>query len=306
MFFQFGSDDGGATMTEYFKGGDRVEKYLNQHNSPFSRWDPPASDFEGPEAEWGFDPSLYEDIERIAKEGGYTVKRITYEDPDHPSPFVSELYRWWYKQRRILSNRLLIGTFTRLDPYRTLRTGSVPYWTRFSSEAQVKMLEEYLKDHDRYDEIYLMRYIQGIEGIGFAGAGRWQQVLASAAKKSEVLGYGYETDSIDHALMTGLNTELENAIASRYDVPGPLGFGAFSGFIREARDKFRVKFIDDVPPKIKPATETPQVSLTGKSGVQDDKPAVKRKSGSGGGHTPNKGAKKTAARKKQSVQAKTG
>jgi hypothetical protein len=302
--FQFGSADGGATKTEYFEGGDRVEKYLHQHNSPFSRWDPPAADYEGPEAEWGFDPALYEDIERLAKEGGYKVKRIVYEDPDHPSPFVAELFRWWYKQRRIIANRLLVSTFTRIDPYRTFRTGSVPYWTRFSAEAQAKLLEEYLKDHGKYDEIYLMRYIHGIEGIGFADAGRWQQILANAAKRGEILGYGYETDSIDLALVTGSNAELENTIVSRYAVPGPLGFGAFSGFIEESRGKFRVEFFDDTPAKAKPASETPKATAIVKTG-QDHEPPVKRKSRSDGGNTTKKTAK-TGARKKPSVQSKTG
>ncbi|HEY9666433.1 MAG TPA: hypothetical protein V6C91_06485 [Coleofasciculaceae cyanobacterium] len=56
--------------------------------------------------------------------------------PQDPSPFVAELYRWWYRQRGLpnadsgsaAENRLFIESFVYLQPWWTLRLGLVPFW----------------------------------------------------------------------------------------------------------------------------------------------------------------------------------
>lgn len=302
--FQFGGPDG-ASVNEYFGGGDRVGKYLEQHNSPFRSWEPPSPDGESPEAQWGFDPALYEDIGRIAKEGGYKVQRIVFEEPAHPSPFVAELYRWWYKQRRIMASRLLASSFTRIDPYRTFRTGSVPFWTQFSTEKQAQLLDEYLKGNDKYDEIFLMRYIHGVEGLGYADARRWQKVLDNAVKKGELLEYGHETDSLDLALMTEFNPDLENRIKSRYPVPGPLGFKAFTKFIKESKNKFKVRFEDSLPEEMKPpVAETER--LTGRTDGKVKEPAAAEKQSRTGTAESSKQQSRASAPKGQPAKSKAG
>jgi hypothetical protein len=97
---------GGATEEEFHHGSERVASYLERYDSPVRRWEGPEPDTESPEAEWGFEPALLDDIERFAAEPGYRVQRLTFTEPEDPSPLVADLFRWWYERRRIPANRL--------------------------------------------------------------------------------------------------------------------------------------------------------------------------------------------------------
>lgn len=104
-----------------------VERYL-EHYEPHRRdFDTPIPDSERPEAEWGFEPSLRDDVKRFARQHGYQVRRVGYEEPEHLSPLVADLYRWWYREHRLQSNRLQIESFVMMEPYWALRTGSAPF-----------------------------------------------------------------------------------------------------------------------------------------------------------------------------------
>src|SRR5215208_5729567 len=96
--FQFGAL-GGARPDEFLHGSERVEDYLAGYGSHRKRWNPPEPDGERPEAEWGFEPILREDIERFAREKGYRMRRVVFEEPEDLSPLVAELYRRWYEER---------------------------------------------------------------------------------------------------------------------------------------------------------------------------------------------------------------
>ena len=72
---------GGATEDEFHHGSERVAAYLERYDSPVRRWHGPEPDTESPEAEWGFEPALLDDIERFAGEHGYRVRRLAFEEP---------------------------------------------------------------------------------------------------------------------------------------------------------------------------------------------------------------------------------
>lgn len=128
--YQFGAL-GGATPDEFFGGGLRVHDYLEHYDSHKREWDPPASTAMRPEAEWGFEPAIRESVYELADEMGWKVRRIVYSEPEHLSPLVADLYRDWYRRRRIQTNRLVIQSFLQVEPWWMLRTGSVPFWTKF-------------------------------------------------------------------------------------------------------------------------------------------------------------------------------
>jgi hypothetical protein len=90
--FQFGAL-GGATPQEYHQGGERVAEYLARYRSPRRRWEPPAPDAERPEAEWGFEPRLGEDAERFARDNGFRLRRVRFEQPESASPLVADFYQ---------------------------------------------------------------------------------------------------------------------------------------------------------------------------------------------------------------------
>jgi hypothetical protein len=214
--FQFGAL-GGATEEEFLHGSDRVANFLANYNSHVRRWDAPAPDSEQPEAEWGFDVSLMKDIDRVARENGYKVRIISYYEPEHPSPFVAELYRWWYNQKGVLTNRLVAESFFMHEPYWVLKTGSVPFWMKLNADPSAEWLEQYLKVADPYDEIYLMLFSNGVESVGLAGTDRWKKILSQARKKHDFLGVNAENYPQDLASMIRYNTEFKEKISSRYN-----------------------------------------------------------------------------------------
>src|SRR5690606_6673715 len=138
-FFQFGGL-GGTSIDEYINGGKEVEEFLKRMGSKYHRWDCPKPTLDRPESEWGFEPSLQEDILAFAQQNSFGVVSLVFDEPEDLSPLVADLYRTWYKERGISTNQLLVGTFFLIDPYWTLKTGSVPYWLAFNGKPSADLL----------------------------------------------------------------------------------------------------------------------------------------------------------------------
>ncbi|WP_135467196.1 hypothetical protein [Crenalkalicoccus roseus] len=234
--FQFGAL-GGATPEEFLHGGPRVEEYLARYGSHRRRWDPPAPTEEAPEAEWGFEPRLGEDIERFAAAHGYRVARIVFDEPEDPSPLVAELYRWWYRERRIPASRLLIESFILLDPLLALRTGSAPFWMKFNMEPSAEAAERYLRAAEPFDEINLTLFAHGVECVGLPPIGRWRRLLGHARRAGRFLGVDEREYPRDFAVLTRFHDALER-LPARYPIPGPLGIGRFLDFLDRHGHRF--------------------------------------------------------------------
>ncbi|MBD0421353.1 hypothetical protein H0H10_19720 [Streptomyces sp. TRM S81-3] len=179
--FQFGAL-GDATPEEYRLGGPRVAGLLARYGSPVRRWDPPAADGDSPEAEWGTDPTLLDDIRAFAGPRGLDAQLLRFDTPQRLSPAVADLYRTWYADRGLPTGRLLVESFLLLEPWWALRTGSVPYWTVFGTQAFRAHLEAYLDASAPYDEIRILLFNHGTDSIGLAGAQDWRCTAARARK----------------------------------------------------------------------------------------------------------------------------
>jgi hypothetical protein len=238
--FQHGAP-GGATKEEFIRGSERVEDYLARYGSHRRRWDPPEPDGERPEAEWGFAPSLRADVERFASERGYRVRRIVFEEPEHVSPLVADLYRWWYAQRGWAANRLLIGSFILMEPHWTLHTGSVPIWTEFNMEPSLERVEDYLETAEPYEEIRAMLFSHGVESVGLPSIERWRAVTKRARKHGGFVGIDEEKFPRDYATFVRYHTGLKK-IPARYPMPGPLTLGQLDAFLQETGGRYQVRW----------------------------------------------------------------
>lgn len=239
--FQFGAL-GGATPKEYFENGDRVSRYLEQYHSHRRFWDAPPPDGDTPEAEWGFEPTLGQDIENFAQEGGYHIRRIIFQEPDHLSPFVAEFYRWWYKQRGIMANRLLVESFILLEPMWALRTGSVPFWMKFNMEPSLDWVKNYLSQADPYDEIFMILFSHGVESVGLPSIPQWREVFKYARRRGEFIGMVEEDFPRNFATLIRYYTDLKRQITARYPVPGTLTLEQLDNFIYQSGDRFPVQW----------------------------------------------------------------
>jgi hypothetical protein len=245
-YFQFGAV-GGPDVDEYFHGSQRVATYLQRYHASRERWEPPTPDAQRPEAEWGYAPALNDDLARLARECGYRVRRVVFEDPHEPSPLVADLYRWWYTQRGLAPNRLIVDSFILMEPFWTLRTGSAPFWMTVNMEPSADALEAYLNAHPPFDEIYLMLFSHGVNSVGLTPIERWKALLGRARRRSDFLGVDTRAYPRDFATFVRYHTSIPDAIAARYPLPGPLALSQLDVFLEISSSRYRVRFEDGLP-----------------------------------------------------------
>jgi hypothetical protein len=241
-FFQPGGM-GGTREEEYIEGSDRVVNYLERYDSHRRRFDTPMPDGLRPEAEWGFEPSLRDDIERFAARHGYRVRRILFEEPEHFSPLVAELYRWWYRERRIHANRLQIECFHLLEPYWALRTGSVPFWMTFNMRPSLEFALEYLDSTGQYDYINMMLINHGVEAIDLPSIQEWRTVLDRARLKGSFVGLDEARFPRDFASFVNYYNDIKK-VPARYPMPGSLPISQLDRFLSEHGHRFPVEWLD--------------------------------------------------------------
>jgi hypothetical protein len=239
-FFQTGGF-GGVTPDEYINCGGRIEEFLKRERSTRSCWDSPKPDSFQPEAEWGFQTSLREDVELFARENNYHVRRIAFTDPEDLSPLVADLYRWWYEQRGVQSNRLLVECFNIIEPWWALRIGAVPFWLVFNMEPSVSSLERYLSSATPYDFIHLVLFSHGVEGPGLVPLERWHSILRRATIEGKFLGVNEKKYPKDMAVFIRYDGELQK-IPVRYPMPEPLTLEQLSRFLSERKQNYAVSF----------------------------------------------------------------
>lgn len=242
--FQHGAV-GGATEKEFHEGSERVEEYLERYDAPVRRWDSPDPDGESPEAEWGFEPALRDDIRRYARARGRRILRLVFEEPEHLSPLVADFYRDWYARRNMRANRLLIESFAMLEPYWTLRTGSVPYWMTFNMDPSLDDVEAYLKDRAPFDDINLMLFNHGVEAVGFPQMDEWKKrILPLARRRGQLLGLKEDLYPRDFGALARYRAAIRK-LPARYPLPGGLPLARFIAFARANEGRYQVKIIEE-------------------------------------------------------------
>lgn len=237
-FFQLGGV-GGLTPEEYLDGGPRVARFLAAQGSRRRSWSSPRPDADRPEAEWGFQPALGEDVERVAHRLGLRVVRICFDHADDLSPFVAELYRWWYRRLRRPDDRLFVESFVLVDPYWMLRAGAVPYWTTFNALPGVDRLANYLDGTDPYRTIEATLISNGTWTPGLAGPDDWQAVLDRAMVDGRLAGVDPRRFPTDLAVFARYRDNLRRS-HPRWPLPPPLTPGQLDAFTAEVKGRFGV------------------------------------------------------------------
>jgi pimeloyl-ACP methyl ester carboxylesterase len=215
---------GGLTPEEYQLGGPRVERFLRGRGLDPARWRAPGADVDGPEAQWGLDPELAEDVERFAAEHGYRVRRLVFERPGDPAPLVADLYRAWLRDRGLHPDRLLVESSVVLEPWWTLRTGAVPFWTHLPVESAFDAVQAYLGEREPFGRIDVMLASPGVEAAGLAPADRWRTLFARAKRGGELIGTDERAFPRDFAVFHRYHDDLVRKIPDRHPLPEPLPF----------------------------------------------------------------------------------
>ncbi len=220
QFYQFGAV-GGPTIEEYFEGGARVADYLARHDSPVRRWHPPPPDGEAPEAEWGFEPALREDVLAFARENRYRVVRIVFAAPEDTSGLMADFHRQWLAERGIDTGQLVVESFIMVEPYWTLRTGSVPYWMVFNMQPSLDRLHRYLSETEPYDRIYLTLFAHGVDSVGLPPVEAWRELLGRARREGAFLGLDPRTYPAHFAAFGRYSRDIRK-LPGHHPLPDPL------------------------------------------------------------------------------------
>jgi hypothetical protein len=162
------------------QGGMSAQEYL-------ARPDVPSPDDTTAEAEWGFAEPLDEAVRAWATTAGHPVIEIEYTHPQHPSAAVATIMRGWLRDRGEPAERLLVSSFIVHDPWRTITSGSVPFWTFFPVRSAAADLAAHL-DTTAYDDIDIMLFSHGVHSQGLADAHAWQQLADRARHHGRLLG----------------------------------------------------------------------------------------------------------------------
>ena len=230
--FQFGAP-GGATVEEYHGGGPRVAALLARRGAKRTAWDPPEVDGTAPEAQWGFEPALLPALVSLAGQEGFFLRRLTFTEPERLSPVVADLYRQWYDRRGLPGNRLLAECSGQIEPWWTLRTGSVPFWLAADTEQSHAALLTYLEGARTYDEIRIVLCSHGTGAIGLAGVRAWQELAGHARNSGTLLGVDQRAYPRDFAAAVRAHRELTR-VRPRYEMPEPMGFAEVEPLLRHA------------------------------------------------------------------------
>jgi hypothetical protein len=231
---------GGATPEDYLQGSTRLADYLRRYGSHRTSWDSPTPDSDAPEAEWGFEPTLLDDIEQLARRRGWHVRRLSFTDPEDLSPLVADFHRWWYDRRGVPARRLLVDSFILMEPWWTVRTGSVPFWMVFNTEPSALALERYLNASGPWDEIGLMLFSHGVDSVGLVPMERWRALLARARRYGRFIGVDERAYPRDFRVFVQYHRDCRR-LPERYPMPEPLDLASFDRFLADAPTAYRLE-----------------------------------------------------------------
>src|SRR5215510_1036165 len=97
-----------------------------------------------------------------------------FEQPEDMSPMVAGLYPWWYQRLGLTNNRLVVDSFILMEPFGTIRTGSVPFWMVFNTEGSFRALDRYLGQALEFDELLITPFSHGVDSIGLVPIREWR------------------------------------------------------------------------------------------------------------------------------------
>lgn len=230
---------GAADENDIISKSPRVSNFLREQGSDPADLKIPQSEFEVPEAEWGFDEELLPDIERAAEKSHRRIISIEFEKPDDMSSFTAELYKWWYSKRKIPYNKMLVECFSLIEPKRVIDSRMIPYWLAFNTQNSTDILTEYLKNDHTVPEKYIMIMSNGIRSIDVSMPEDYEKAFSGNTSSTNFLGLDKLKYPVD-LKSYGIYDKHLNKLPVYDEKPEPLTVDELLQFYEENKTRFRL------------------------------------------------------------------
>ncbi len=184
------------------QGGMAPDEYLHALGAP-------PADETAAEAEWGFADGLLNLVRDWARRHGHPVVEVRYDHPQDPAVGVADVMRAWLRRRGEPAQRLLVSSFIVHDPWRTITSASVPFWTFFPVRSAADALAAYL-DRASYDDIDVLLFSHGVQSRGLADAQTWERLARRARRHGRLLGVDRAAFPADFAVFARYTSALRS------------------------------------------------------------------------------------------------
>jgi hypothetical protein len=187
-------------------------------------WHGIIPDAEAPEAEWGFDGTLLEDVTRFAAETGHPVQVLRYPHTHALSGPIADLQYSLLADAGITADRLLVESFLLIDPTRTREAGLVALWTMFPVESAVRATADHLWSNPaRYRSVHIGLFPHGVESRGIAEPSLWRETLSGV--EVDFLGVDTRRYPADFAALVRYGAALRQMPRPSAPAPKPGALG---------------------------------------------------------------------------------
>lgn len=178
-----------------------------------------------------------------ARRHGHPVVEVRYDHPQDPAAAVASTVRAELRRRGHAAERLLVSSFVVHDPWRTLATGSVPFWTFFPVRRAADDLAAYLDGAD-FDDVDVLLFSHGVRSQGLADARTWQRVADRARRRGRLLGVDADAFPADFGVFARYARALRSLpVSSRSWSPVPVE-EALAGLAAADPDRVRVTRVE--------------------------------------------------------------
>jgi hypothetical protein len=143
------------------RGGLTPDDYLARAYSP------EANDH-APEAEWGSEPGFTKAVRDWAKANRHPLVHVQIDGPQEAAHPVATVLRRWIADRGGDTSRLIVPSFVLGDPWRTIMTGQVPFWTFFPVQPALESLRYHLEHSEPYARADILVFQHGVNSPGSA------------------------------------------------------------------------------------------------------------------------------------------
>ncbi len=138
---------------------------------------------------------------------------------------------------------MLVESFILLEPYWTLRTAAVAFWTVFGVEPSAAAAERHLDQADPpYAEIGLTLFSHGVDSVGLAPMRRWEALLRRVPR-GRLLGVDRRTYPRDFATFARYHPAVRRQPDPRFPLPAPLTLDELDAFLGQSGEQYSVQWL---------------------------------------------------------------